>query len=449
MAHNLTERYLDALDALASTPLSEAVLMQAKMCLMDYVACAMLGETIAPDAGDAYRSSAWSERGGAALIGMQAHAPMHVAALLNGTHAHAAELDDGHRYAMMHAGAPVISALLAVAEARSLTGAQLLLGIVMGYEAEIRLASAVQPAHKLRGYHGTATCGTIGAALAIAYACGYTRGQRKAALSAAVTNAAGVLEMMDDASTLKPFNVGRAAAAGLDAALVAELGYEGPEDALGGKRGFVGAMAGEVKEEFLTEGFGDRYAIETGYRKQYAACRHSHAAIEAALKAVEGTGIAPESIEDVLVETYGLAVYGHDHTEIANVSSAKMSIPFSVAVALATGKAGYQQFSQHTLTDGLVLDLTGKVRVHELPELSALVPAKRAAIVTVRANGTEHSARVDYPKGEPENPLAPGELEDKFSDLLGAAGRRDDEIRDMLHTIWEVEDALPHLLSVL
>lgn len=449
MTHNLTDRFLDSLDVLAGAPLPESVVMQAKMCLVDYVACAMLGETIEREASDAYRASAWSEEGGAALIGMRRRAPMHVAALLNGTHAHAAELDDGHRYAMMHAGTPVISALLAVAEARALTGTQLLLGIVMGYEAEIRLASAVQPGHKLKGYHGTATCGTIGAALAIAYACGYTREQRKAALSAAVTNAAGVLEMMDDASTLKPFNVGRAAAAGIDAALVAELGYRGPEDALGGKRGLVGVMADEVKEAFLTDGFGERYAIETGYRKQYAACRHSHAAIEAALKAVEGADVAPEAIEDVLVETYGLAVFGHDHAETPNVSSAKMSIPFSVAVALVTGKAGYQQFSQRFLEDAQVRELAEKVRVRELPELSALVPAKRAAIATVRAAGVDHTARVDYPKGEPENPLTKDELTDKFFDLLGAAGRHDDEIRDMLQAIWEVEEALPHLLSVL
>ena len=449
MTHNRTDTFLAALDELAARPLPASVVHEAKMCLVDYVACATLGNHLGGGVGLSFAAAAGEEDGPAALIGAGRGASPHVAALVNALHAHVTELDDGHRFAMMHVGTPVISALLACAATSHMTGYDLLKGIVMGVEAEVRLASAIQPGHKLKGYHATATCGTIGAALGISYALGYTDSQKKAALSAAVTDAAGLLAMMDDVSTLKAFNVGRAAGAGVDAALIARTGLLGPHDALGGKRGLFAAMADEVDDEPLTAGLGGSYAIQTSYRKPYAACRHCHAAIEAAMRAMHEAGVTADEISDVLVETYGLAVYGHDHTSIAGAASAKMSMPYSVAVALACQQAGYRQFEQDYLDDPFVRELTKKVGVREDPALSALVPHKRAAIVTVSSPSRSATARVDYPKGEPENPMDADELEAKAFDLMQAAGKSEDAIRILLQHAWNVEEDLEELLTCL
>lgn len=449
MTTNLTSRFILGLDELVGADDYDLATQKAKESLVDFLGCAALGHMLCKEQSADVLNIYGQVGGQSALIGMGRATSPHMAALLNGMHAHATELDDGHRFAMMHAGAPVVAALLAVAPAFHMTGAQLLRGIVVGHEAAIRLGGAIQPGHKLKGYHATATCGTVGAALGIAYAMDYTPEQKLAALTAAVTDAAGVLTVMDNTSTLKPYNVGRAAAAGVDAALVAHAGYSGSQDPLGGKRGFLLVMADEVREDYLLNGIGNKPSLLTAYRKSYAACRHCHAAIEAALKAQSELSVGSDAITGVQVKTYGLAVYGHDHADIAGSASAKMSLPYSVAVALASGKAGFRQFEGRYLCDEEVRRLAHVVHVEESEELSALVPAKRAAQVTVVTDNGSCTSRVDYPKGEPENPLLRDELEDKFCELWDAAGGDAAVASTVLRCVWNIENDLPLLLSVL
>ena len=444
---NSADAFLAGLEALAAKPLPEAVREQARMCLVDYLACAYLGQSMIASQTDAWLAALPGDRGNASLIGAGRRVSAHAAAMLNGIHSHAAELDDGHRYGMMHPGAPVFSALLAIASGEKVSGEGFLLGAIMGYEAAIRLAAAIQPGHKLKGVHATGTCGTVGATMAVAYALDFDPEQKKAALSAALTDATGLLEMIDNTSTLKPYNIGRAASAGLNAALTGLAGFCGPIDALGGRRGFLQLMAGEVNGEYLLNGFGEKYAIENIYRKPFAACRHCHSPIEAAMTAASENGVAAEEIESVRVQTYGLAVGGHDHREIAGTSSAKMSTPYSVAVALVAGKAGFQQFIGDWLVDGRVRALTEKVRVEELPELSALVPEKRGAIVTLATERGDFTCRVDYPKGEPENPITKEEINEKFMSLLEASGRDTAGARELLDRAWKADADLNALLE--
>lgn len=369
--------------------------------------------------------------------------------MLNGINSHMAELDDGHRYGMLHLAAPVITALLAVAGDFCMDGRQFIKGTVMGYEAAIRIASAIQPGHKLKGYHATGTCGTIGAAVGIAMALNYSAEQLKAVVSAAVTDAAGVLEVIDDGSKLKPYNIGRAATAAVNAVYIGSVGFNGPDDILGGKRGLFKVMAQEVQLSYLTEGFGDKYAIELIYRKPYAACRHCHAAIEAAMNAVGNQKLSADEIESIQIETYGLAVHGHDHTEIRGTSSAKMSTPYSVAVALVSGKADFQQFGEEYLNNLEIQTVTKKVAVIESPELSALVPAKRGAIAIVKTKTQVLTNRVDYPKGEPENPITREELENKYYSLAQAAGKERSYAKQVLAEIWDLENKFETLQSLL
>lgn len=448
-ALNCTDAYLAGLSERLRDPLTDDVAQQAKMCLVDYLACAFLGGSLYSETTGAYLDAVGADAGNAVLVGNGMRVSTHVAATLNGMHAHAAELDDGHRFGMMHVGAPVISALLALAGGGDLDGRRFLHGIVAGYEAAVRLASAIQPSHKLKGFHTTGTCGTIGASMGAAYALGYSGKQLKATLSAASTDAAGLLEIQEDGSQMKPYNAGRAAASAVNAVLVGGAGLDAPADALGGRRGFLQFASDAVDEERLVSGFGDSFAIQKVYRKLYASCRHSHAAIEAALQAQREGGIAAGDIESVEVLTYGLAVAGHDHREVASPASAKMSIPYSVAVALVRGGAGYQQFEPGVLHDGRVQGLCSRVSVAESSELSALVPEKRAAQVRIHTSDGAFAARVDYPKGEPENPISKDELDDKFRSLLAAAGKDRAYAEELLSCAWRVEEDFPALLDML
>ena len=342
---------------------------------------------------------------------------------LNGFASHVLELDDGHRHGMIHLGASIVSAVLEAARKENLKADDVLRGIVMGYEVAVRCARAIQPGHKVRGYHVSGTCGTIGSAMGIAFACNYNMEQLKSALACAVSSAAGVLEIQEQASELKPYNTARAAYDGVLAAQIGKSAMPGPDDILGGKRGFLAALTDTPKPEYLTEFKDEGYYIEGIYQKVHAACRHCHPAIDATLDMRKDLNLKPEQIEKIEVHTYKLAVGSHDHTEIRGISSAKLSTPYAVALAIVKGSCGYADYNEDNLNDSWIKDLTRKVCVIEDESLTAQSPDVRGARVTIfLKNGEEYEASCLYPKGEPENPLTQEELESKFRGLAMYSG---------------------------
>ena len=357
-------------------------------------------------------------------------------AFLNGFAAHVLELDDGHRFGMIHLGASIVSAVLEVAEKENLESDDVLRGIVMGYEVAVRCARAIQPGHKVRGYHVSGTCGTVGSAMAIAFACNYNMKQLKSTLACAVRSAAGVLEIQEQASDLKPYNTARAAYDGVLAAQIGKQALTGPDDILGGKRGFLSALTDTPHPEFLTDFSENGYCIEGIYQKVHAACRHCHPAIDATLDMRKDLKLQPDQIEKIEVHTYKLAVGSHDHTEIMGISSAKLSTPYAVALAIVKGSCGYADYNEDNLDDYWIKNLTRKVSVIEDRNLTAQSPAVRGAKVTIYLkDGKEYEAPCLYPKGEPENPLAQEELESKFRGLAMYGGLSSAECDEVISEI--------------
>ena len=431
--------------------ISSEVYGQVRKCFIDYLSVTISGSQTFSDKTSAYVSDMLKCEDGVSIIGLKSKTDMQTAALINGMNSHVIELDDGHRQGALHVGGTVFSALLAVAEMENLSSQDFLYGAIIGYEVSVRLACAVQPGNKLRGYHATGTCGTVGATMGIAAALGFDEEQMKSALSASVTCAAGVLEMQEDNADYKPLNVGRAAMDAVAAAYLGKARFIPPFDAIGGKRGFLKVMTDAPKTQFITDFDADSpLAITQIYMKTYAACRHTHPAIEAALTLRNKYGISPQDIASVEVETYKLAVAGHDHTDILGISSAKMSIPFSVALALCTGSAGMEAFNEKNVTDETILSLTKRVSVLENEELSSLVPKKRASILHITLfDGRVLTHRIDYPKGEPENPLTDKEIEEKFMELSLASGFTIDRCNDILRIINQPSFKLKELMNKL
>jgi len=449
MGQSYLKEMIAKLFALTNAEIPVSVLESAKDCLLDTVGCTIAGAALLREKLTGYMAVCGNGSAHALSFSKTGISCMD-AAFVNGLSSHVAELDDGHRFAMLHPGSPVISALMALASTGEIDGEALLRGAVAGYEAAIRLAQMVQPAHKKRGYHASGTCGAFGAAMAIATARGYDVVTIENTASAALTSAGGLLEMIEGSSALKPYNCAKAAAEGILAANSARAGLQGPADALGGKRGFLEVLGEGVDRERFDRILSLDWQIPTIYRKPYAACRHSHAAIEAALMILYRDAIDIENIRKVRVRTYDLAVFGHDHTEIEGTNSAKMSIPYGVAVALIEGKAGLQEFAAEKVQDERVLALAKKVAVQESAELSALVPGKRAAIVDIEdGGGAVYTARVDYPKGEPENPLDQEELLQKFLGLAGYAGKSEAEAMAIAEAITHVDSSLGILMELL
>ena len=402
----LTEKFISGLSAKVAEAMTETVRHQVGRCLLDYLGCVLAGR-------DSLKSN---HKDVESALDLEHPADR---ALALGFASHVLELDDGHRKGAIHVGGTVFSTLAAFAD--KLTNEDFVRGVVLGYEATIRLACAIQPGHKRRGFHATGTCGTVGAAIGAASALGYTPEQIRTTIAAAVTSAAGVLEMQEDGSDLKPLNVGRAAMDAVAAVRLGRLALRAPLDPLGGRRGFLAVMTDRHDERPLVDFSGTCKILEV-YMKSYAACRHAHPAIEAAL-ALRGSVGDCAKIKAVMVETYDLAVSGHDSKSIGSVSEAKMSMPFGVSLALILGGAGVEAYCEENVRRPEISELMKKISIMGTPEFSSQVPARRAARLTIEMeDGHQLSKQVDYPKGEPENPLSDDELWAKFVGLVAVSG---------------------------
>ena len=402
---NITDKFVDYLFEKAEQ-INDGIVKKVNACRSDYMAVT--------EAGAVKNQSKWGTlfshlpAGKAEVIGTDIKTDAKTAALVNGFNAHSLELDDGQRFAMIHLGGSIISAINAAQNEFGFSDDSYLKGVVLGYEAACRVAIAMQPSHKNRGYHTAGTCGTIGCAVGAAFALGMDKKQLKRVLTAAAGSSAGMLEIQEQGSELKPYNIGRAAMDGLTAAYMGLTDYDSPDDMLGGERGFF-RMFSDLFDENKLLSKQDYFEIERIYVKPYASCRHSHSAVEAAIKIRDEIDV--KNIEAILVETYKLGVKGHDHTNIQGVASAKLSTPYSVAAGLLYGRADLSVFEP---LDNEIIELAQKVKVVELPELTSECPNKRIAIVTVTmSSGEKIQKRVDYAKGEPENPMTEEDMRQK------------------------------------
>ena len=416
----ITDSFIYGILKVISRDIPLKVIEKTQQCFLDYLGCAVGGAKELQNTPMKFPFAEMSGVGRNHVLGRNECYSMEIAAFLNGFCAHYLELDDGHRLGAVHIGAPVFSALLAAAEVETINSEDFLKGAIAGYEASARLACAIQPGCRQRGYHATGVCGTVGAAVAVAIALRFTFLQMKTTIAAAVAGAAGVLEMQENASELKPYNAGRAAMDAIVAAYMGKAGFHGPDDPIGGRRGFLKVMTDTPHFEYLVDFENEDYEIERSYMKLYAACRHAHPAIEAALILRDKVNI--EKVTSIKIHTYKQATEGHIHKDILSIGSAKMSIPFGVATALITGNAGINAFTERTIRDKAIINLMQLIMVVPDDELTCLNPQKRVAIVEVIQNDQKIIQRVDYPKGEPENPLEQMEVEEKFRLLTSHAG---------------------------
>ena len=416
---NQTEQYLTAVDQIWNTPVPDEVMARAKRSLLDYLAVTCAGSAFQKDKLQRYTDFAMPEEGAFKVIGTGRSLALKEAVFLNGLNAHALDFDDGTNSGIIHLGSPIFSLLLPLAQRYGFTVSEVLRAAVTGYEASYTMAITIQPGHKKRGYHATGTCGTLGATLAGAYMLGFTDEERLEAFSAACVASTGMLKVLDNGSEFKPYNVAKASLMALTALQMAKAGFKGDGDPLGG-RGFYHMMTGADHADLQPTRAGGTYAIMKSYTKPYASCRYTHPAVEAAIWL--RTQIPADEVRGIRVRTYDLAVAGHDHTEIPGSYSAKMSIPYSVAAAYLNGKAGLQEFTEEAVKGDEVLDLTGRVSVCADDEMSRQFPEKQSALVTVISDKGELSRQVDFPKGEPENPMTEEEFRDRYDGLMGYGG---------------------------
>jgi len=445
----ISESLVDFLYNLNYDNLPPEVVAQAKRCLLEFLGVVLAGSTTGTAIKLRTFLSKFKDKANSTAIGYGRKTDLFRAALVNGITSHVLELDDGHRRSTVHPASAVISALLPLIEQEKVDGRRAIVSIVAGYETAIRIGKAIQPSHRSCGFHATATCGTFGAAMAASKALNISKQKMSCALGIAGTSASGLQQYLEDGSEIKQYHPGKASLCGLLAVYLAQSGLTAPNNILEGKLAFFQSASKQYDVSEITDGLGNKYSILEVYFKPYAACRHCHAPIEAILNICSQKNVSVDDVEKVIVLTYRSAVDGHINPHPQSEVGAKMSVPFSVAVAMKTRLASVKEFTSEYYTSSEILNLAKRVEVKEEPGLSQLYPDRRPAIVEIITKGgdTFHE-RVDYPKGEPENPISDEERKQKFVKLASYC-RSEKEIAHIIEIVENAENKIGEIFQYL
>ncbi len=345
------------------------------------------------------------------------------AAMLNGTLAHSLDFDDTHAPGSLHPSAPIVPAAFAAAEMMNADGKAVIAAIVAGYEVQIRLSLALNPAaHYDRGFHPTATCGAFGAAAAAGRLLGLTAQGHVEAFGIVLSMAAGSMQFLVNGAWTKRSHVGHAAMCGLTAATLASEGYKGASEALEGKWGFLHAYAPAADAAKVVDGLGQRWETLKIAVKPYPSCRYSHAAIDGLLALKSEHKLKAEEVQEVMVglPEPGWKIIGNPEPakqSPLSVVDGQFSMAFCAAVALRTGHFVWDDYARH-LTDPATLALCKKIRTRIDPRAQADFPAEMSAAVCIKTARGTFETYVQVPKGEPANFLSPAELRGKFDGLV-------------------------------
>ena len=442
MIPNVTEALAEYISGTSSEELSNEVISKTKQCLIDWLGCALAGsqEEIGKIFGEIAVQDSHCED--ATVFGRSERSSVLMAALANGASSHILELDDTHRGAVYHPGAVVIPAALALGEKMQISGLELIGAIAVGYDVSIRIGEGIGLSH-YQYWHTTATCGHFGAAAASSKILALTRQQALDALGNAGTQASGLWQFLPDGAMTKPLHPGKAAADGLLAALLAQRGFTGPGHILEGERGFCRATSTDYDLNRMIAGLGEHPKILEVSFKPYPSCRHTHSALDAALQIRNRDKLDYRSITKITVHTYQTAIDiagRKDDYPPKTPTQAKFCLPYCIAAALKHGKLDLDQFSNAALEDREILALADRVTLQVSEKFNQSYPASWCCRVeiTTRA-GQELSCDIQYPKGDPENPLTLQEVEGKFRKLAGSTWS-DNQITGFLREVSELEN---------
>jgi 2-methylcitrate dehydratase PrpD len=349
------------------------------------------------------------------------------AAFVNGSFAHACDLDDTHVGSMHHSGASVLPAALAIAERENAGGRALLEAAICGYEASLRIGLAVQPQLFQKGFLATATVGPLGAALAAAKLLRFNAEDMAGALGAACTYAGGLAQFYKSGSIIKRVNAGKAAECGVIAALLTQEGIWGPRDILEGKEaGFFRAFSDKPNPSRVTDDLGRGYRLMEVSTKVHAGAGRLQATNDAGLALSAGHKLTPEKITDVEVGIpkviQGMLTKNDPH----DMQSAMLSVPFSLAMALTIGRARGPQAGitpadyDTALADPAVRALSLRVRCVVDAEIEAKTNTEEVpSRVTIQlADGRTMEEKVDHPRGSPHRPMAWEDISALFRDTV-------------------------------
>jgi 2-methylcitrate dehydratase PrpD len=427
---NVTEGLARHIAATRWAEIPSQVRHQAKRSLVNFFAVTLAGCRSAPIEIARRSLSEFSGGRQVALIGSATRIDALSAAFLNAAGANVDDFCDTHTATVIHPTAPVAGALLAFAGLRQLSGSDLLLALVLGNEVQARIGLAISPSHYNRGWHITSTCGVFGAATAIGKLLGLSERQTVWALGIAATQSAGLCECLG--TPAKSVSVGNAARNGLWSALLAEKGFDGPAEPLAGRQGFYNALAEQADLSFLTDGWGESWAIMATCYKPYPCGFVINPVLDCVVDWRRENPAA--EVARVVVRGNPLLSVRADRPNVSTGRESQVSVQHAVAAALVTGKAGLAQFSDECVRDPKVIAQRGKVEVVRDERFATVA----AAVEITTSDGQTFKLEQPAARGSDTNPLSDSDLEGKLR-AAAALWNPGYDVAPLIDAIWNVE----------
>jgi 2-methylcitrate dehydratase PrpD len=359
------------------------------------------------------------------VIGAHTEVAPIAAAMANAIAGHAIEYDDVHNTSSSHPGVVIFPAVMAATTLGGGDEHDFVRGVVIGYEVMCRVGRAANPsAHYARHFHPTGTAGALGAAAGAAAALGLGVDEMVSAIGIAASMASGSMQFLVDGAWTKRLHPALAARSGVEAAVLAEAGYQGTEDGIAGDRGFLAGYTGDPRPELLLAELGERPLEVTATSiKAHTCCRYNQGPIDALLAIRAEHGLGPDDIESITIGVPSVAVDillepAALKRRPQSVVDAQFSMPYGLAVATHYGRAALEEYSEDKLAQPELVALMDRVSYQVDPEIDALYPERWRAWARVRTtDGRDLFSDLDEPKGDPGNPLSPDELREKFDGL--------------------------------
>ncbi|WP_171204667.1 MmgE/PrpD family protein [Ruegeria sp. HKCCA0235A] len=354
-------------------------------------------------------------------------APLRGAALVNGTISHALDYDDTHFAHIGHPSVAILPAALAVAEWDDRILVDLLEAALVGMETSIRVGLWLGRGHYQAGFHQTATSGAFGAAVAVGRLLGFDKVQMRSVLGLTATRAAGLKAQFGTMG--KPYNAGLAASAGVEAAVLAQRGFQPNADALEGTYGFGATHQGAADQSAL-DGLGDEWLFETVSHKFHACCHGLHAALEAA----RALDIAEPEVAEIKIKTHPRWMSVCNQLSPTTGLGAKFSYRTVIAMqALGYDTALPGSYTDKVCADPRITSLQDRITVEADENLSET----QAHLALLRRDGIRREATHDL-----LTPMSRSDREDrvraKASKLIGTDEA--DAIWSMLRTGGRARD---------
>ncbi|MFC1983029.1 MmgE/PrpD family protein [Chloroflexota bacterium] len=403
--------------------LPDEVIEHTKLMFLDTLGCGLGGYTLAA------HEVSWilklvKEQGGACTStvlcdGFKTSPAF--AALANGAMIHSVDFDDTHSGSVAHLGVSLLATIFAIGELLNSKGKDMIAAFTLGFEVAARVGRCVMPSH-YDFWHPTATFGVIAAAVAAAKLMGFNVEKTELAIGHAADQAGGLRYCIDKGDFSKSLHPAFAAMKGVLLTQLVAIGATGPTGLLEYPSGFCNAYSTDPKFEHLTANLGKNYEIMNDRPKFYPTIQCSQAPIQATLSLVEKNSLNSDDVEQINIRRGGGASEGTPLQGVnyspETVLAARLSIPFSVSLAICEGQVTIEQFTREKLSDPKINDMMSKIGVTPDSELDAKYPTERVAVVDITTkDGKTCSEQVFHPKGEPQNRMTPDEIEDKFRGL--------------------------------